>query len=41
MDKKIISIYMGNPANSNPAELELPATPWEMVDAMDRPRLSE
>ena len=41
LDKKIISIYMGNPDNSNHAELELPATPWEMVDAMDRLRLSE
>lgn len=41
MDKKIISIYMGNPDNSNHAELELPATPWEMVDAIDRLRLSE
>lgn len=40
MDKKIISIYMGNPDNSNHAELELPATPWELVDAMDRLRLS-
>ena len=41
LDKKIISIYMGNPDNSNHAELELPATPWEMVDAMDRLRLPE
>lgn len=41
MGKKIISIYMGNPDNSNHAELELPATPWELVDAMDRLRLSE
>ena len=41
LDKKIISIYMGNPDNSNHAELELPATPWEMVDAMDKLRLSE
>lgn len=41
MDKKVISIYMGNPDNSNHAELELPATPWELVDAMDRLRLSE
>ena len=41
LDKKIISIYMGNPDNSNHAELELPATPWEMVEAMDRLRLSE
>lgn len=41
MDRKVISIYMGNPDNSNHAELELPATPWEMVDAMDRLRLSE
>ena len=40
MDKKIISIYMGNPDNSNHAELELPATPWELVDAMDRLCLS-
>lgn len=32
---------MGNPDNSNHAELELPATPWEMVDAMDKLRLSE
>ena len=41
MDEKVISIYMGNPDNSNHAELELPAMPWEMVDAMDRLRLSE
>ena len=41
LDKKIISIYMGNPDNSNHAELELPATPWEMVDAMDKLRLPE
>ena len=41
MGKKVFSIYMGNPDNSNHAELELPATPWEMVDAMDRLRLSE
>ena len=41
MDRKVISIYMGNPDNSNHAELELPATPWELVDAMDRLRLSE
>ena len=41
LDKTIISIYMGNPDNSNHAELELPATPWEMVDAMDKLRLSE
>ena len=41
LDKKIISIYMGNPDNSNHAELELPATPWELVDAMDKLRLSE
>ena len=41
MDRKVISIYMGNPDNSNHAELELPATPWELADAMDRLRLSE
>lgn len=32
---------MGNPENCNFAELDLPATPWEMVDAMDKLRLSE
>lgn len=41
MGKKVFSIYVGNPDNSNHAELELPATPWELVDAMDRLRLSE
>ena len=41
LDKKIISIYMGNPDNSNHAELELPATPWELLDALDKLRLSE
>ena len=32
---------MGNPDNSNHAELELPATPWELLDALDKLRLSE
>ena len=41
MDKKIISIYMGNPDNSNHAELELPATPWELLDALDKLRLED
>ena len=41
LDKKIISIYMGNPDNSNHAELELPATPWELLDALDKLRLED
>lgn len=39
MDKKVFSVYMGNPDNHNHAELELPATPWELVDALDKLRL--
>lgn len=41
MGKRVFSVYMGNPENCNFAELDLPATPWEMVDAMDKLRLSE
>lgn len=41
MDRKVISIYMGNPDNSNHAELELPATPWELLDALDKLRLED
>lgn len=32
---------MGNPDNSNHAELELPATPWELLDALDKLRLED
>ena len=39
MDKKVFSVYMGNPDNH--AELELPATPWELVDALDKLRLED
>lgn len=41
MDKKIISVYMGNPDNHNHAELELPAAPWELLDALDKLRLED
>ena len=41
MDKKVFSVYMGNPDNHNHAELELPATPWELVDALDKLRLED
>ena len=41
MDKKGFSVYMGNPDNHNYAELELPAAPWELLDALDKLRLSE
>ena len=41
MGKRVFFVYMGNPENCNFAELDLPATPWEMVDAMDKLRLSE
>lgn len=41
MGKRAFSVLVGNPENCNFAELELPATPWEMVDAMEKLRLSE
>lgn len=41
MDKKVFSIYMGNSDNHNHAELDLPAAPWELVDALDKLRLRE
>ena len=41
MDKKVFSVYMGNPDNHNHAELELPATPWELLDALDKLRLED
>lgn len=39
MDKKVFSVYMGNPDNHNHAELDLPAAPWELLDALDKLRL--
>ena len=39
MDKKVFSVYMGDPDRSNHAELDLPATPWELIDALDKLRL--
>ncbi|MFQ8819731.1 MAG: hypothetical protein ACLR8R_11590 [Oscillospiraceae bacterium] len=32
---------MGNPDSSNHAELDLPATPWELIDALDKLRLED
>ena len=39
MGKKVFSVYLGAPDNSNHAELDLPATPWELIDALDKLRL--
>ena len=39
MDKKVFSVYLGDPDSSNHAELDLPATPWELIDALDKLRL--
>ncbi len=41
MDKKVFSVYMGNPNNHNHAELDLPAAPWELLDALDKLRLED
>lgn len=41
MDKKVFAVYMGNPDNHNHAELELPAAPWELLDALDKLRLED
>lgn len=41
MDKKVFPVYMGNPDNHNHAELELPAAPWELLDALDKLRLED
>ena len=41
MDKKVFSVYVGNPDNHNHAELELPAAPWELLDALDKLRLED
>ena len=44
MDKKIFGVYLakdGIPNNEAYAKLELPASPWEVVDALDKVRLNE
>lgn len=41
MDKKVFSVYLGDPDRSNHAELDLPATPWELIDALDKLRLED
>ena len=42
MDKKIFHVYLakeGGPNNESYAKLDLPASPWELWDAMDKVRL--
>lgn len=44
MDKKIFGVYLakdGIPNNEAYAKLELPASPWEVWDAMEKVRLNE
>lgn len=44
MDKKIFSVYIAKADNLNSdacATLELPASPWEVQDALDKVRLKE
>ena len=44
MDKKIFHVYLakeGVPNNESYAKLDLPASPWEVVDALDKVRLNE
>ena len=41
MGKKVFSVYMGDPDSSSHAELDLPATPWELIDALDKLRLED
>jgi hypothetical protein len=44
LDKKIFGVYLakdGIPNNEAYAKLELPASPWEVVDALDKVRLNE
>ena len=42
MAKKVFAVYLakeGNPNSEAYAKLELPASPWEVWDAMDKVRL--
>ena len=41
MDKVVFSVYLGNPDNNNGTPLDLPARPWELLDALERLRLRE
>ena len=44
MDKKIFHVYLakeGVPNNESYAKLDLPASPWELWDAMEKVRLNE
>ena len=44
MDKNIFGVYLakeGVPDNEAHAELDLPASPWALWDAMDKVRLQE
>ena len=44
MAKKVFAMYLakeGNPNNDAYAKLDLPASPWEVVDALDKVRLNE
>ena len=41
MDKVVFSVYLGNPDNDNGTTLDLPAEPWELLDALERLRLRE
>ena len=44
MDKKIFHVYLakeGVPNNESYAKLDMPASPWEVVDALDKVRLNE
>ena len=44
MDKKIFHVYLakeGVPNDESYAKLDLPASPWEVVDALDKVRLNE
>ena len=44
MDKKIFEVYLAKedvPNNEAYAKLDLPASPWEVVDALDKVRLNE
>lgn len=41
MDKAVFSVYLGNPDNDNGTTVDLPAKPWELLDALERLRLRE
>ena len=44
MDKKIFEVYLAKedvPNNEAYAKLDLPASPWELWDAMEKVRLTE